>query len=155
MLVANMSSSTVQAPRNLSQALVRRLDEIAIGPGGQVLIHSRLFAQWMHQAFPRECPYPHLVGTTTSLGPQAWAKQNGQKYSIGRKHTLKIHIQTLELAEEHTDDDSSGADADLMWTSEEEHFIEPTRSFSATFWASFGTLAPGFMLLVLFAGLAF
>ena len=61
--MANLSSSTVQAPRNLSQTLLRRLDEIALGHDGTVVLHSRLFAQWMHQAFPRECPYPHVTGT--------------------------------------------------------------------------------------------
>jgi len=160
MLVASSSSSTVQGPRNLSQALLRRLDEIAIGPGGKVLLHSRLFAQWMHQAFPRECPYPHLVGTTTSLGPQAWAKQNGQRYSIGKKSTLKSHVETLELteqadAEQPADKELTDDGADLMWTSEEEHFVEPVRPLSARLWSSLGMLGRGAVALLLGASLVF
>jgi hypothetical protein len=158
MLVANMSSSTVQAPRNLSQALLRRLDEIAIAPGGKVLLHSRLFAQWMHQAFPRECPYPHLVGTTTSLGPRAWAQQNGQNYSVGKKHALKSHVESLELAEQSlelveqlTDTELKDDDADLMWTSDEEHFVEPAIPLSARIWTSMGTMGTGGVMAVLCA----
>jgi hypothetical protein len=61
-LVANLPSSTVQTPRSLSQVLLSRLEEIAKGHGGTVPLHGRLFAQWMHHAFPRECPYPHVSG---------------------------------------------------------------------------------------------
>ena len=39
-----------------------RLDEIASLHAGPVPLHSRLFRQWMHHAYPRECPYPHEAG---------------------------------------------------------------------------------------------
>merc|ERR550537_644654 len=29
-------------------------------------LHGRLFAQWLHYAFPHECPYPHMSGTVTN-----------------------------------------------------------------------------------------
>jgi len=156
-LVSTLSSSTVQAPRNLSEMLLRRLDEIAIGPGGNVMLHSRLFAQWMHQAFPRECPYPHLLGTTTSLNPGDWAKQNGKKFSIGAKNVQGV-ISSLEVAEEQADvvpSDTSNDDADLMWTSDEEHFVEPVPSLSARLWASVGSLGRGAVLLALCASAIF
>merc|ERR1719350_580945 len=63
-LVANLHSDTVDAPRNLSSALRGRLDDIAKHHGGHVPLHGRLFAQWMHHAYPRECPFPHAAGTT-------------------------------------------------------------------------------------------
>merc|ERR550537_1532339 len=28
-------------------------------------LHGRLLAQWLHYAFPRECPYPHMPGTVS------------------------------------------------------------------------------------------
>jgi len=132
MLVANMSSSTVQAPRNLSQTLLRRLDEIAIGSNGKVWLHSRLFAQWMHQAFPRECPYPHLTGTTTSLNPREWAKQNGKNFTV--KGNLTNHIDLLELAQVSGDAELVDDDTDLMWTSDEEYFVEPARPLLVCAW---------------------
>merc|ERR1719401_708419 len=61
-----MPSSTVPADRELHPILVARLEEIAKHHGGRVPLHGRLFAQWMHHAYPRECPYPHLSGTVRS-----------------------------------------------------------------------------------------
>lgn len=130
-LVARLSSSTVQAPRNLSQtALLPRLDEIATQHGGKVLLHSRLFSQWMHQAFPRECPYPHLAGTTTSLGPIEWEGQSGQSYKVSPKD--------LEDSKDAKGPDVSMENdvTDLMWTSEDEHLVEPRRSMAAGIWAA-------------------
>jgi hypothetical protein len=63
-VITTLASSSVAAPRTLSQTLMKRLEEIAIGHGGAVQLHGRLFAQWMHHAYPRECPYPHVSGTT-------------------------------------------------------------------------------------------
>jgi hypothetical protein len=63
-VVAGMSSDTVDAPRNLSSSLLDRLDSIAQRHGGQVPLHGRLFAQWMHHAYPNECPYPQIMSST-------------------------------------------------------------------------------------------
>lgn len=71
-LVSQLPFATVEAPRNLSDALLRRLEDIAAGHNGAVLLHGRLFAQWMHNAFPRECPFPHLSETTVSLALVEW-----------------------------------------------------------------------------------
>ena len=62
--VSALSSSTVVAGRQLPEVLVRRLEEIASRHDRQVPKHGRLFAQRMHHAYPRECPYPHISGTT-------------------------------------------------------------------------------------------
>jgi hypothetical protein len=135
-LTAKLPSSTVQAPRNLSQSLLRRLDEIGEASNGDIPLHNRLFAQWMHQAFPRECPYPHLVGTTTSLGPKAWSEHSGLDFRIdtqGASTRMTVLNSTIEQLER---DFSAGQsfgetrpeDEDLMWSTEEETFIVPSRS---------------------------
>merc|ERR1719220_2130891 len=54
-VVSRIQSDTVDAPRNLSSALLSRLNEIADKHGGRVPLHGRLFAQWLHHAYPREC----------------------------------------------------------------------------------------------------
>lgn len=59
-LVGNLSSSSVDAPRKLPDQLVAKLDAIAKHHDGMVPLHSRLFAQWLHFAFPNECPYPQM-----------------------------------------------------------------------------------------------
>jgi len=76
-LVADLHSDTVSAPRNLSSSLVARLGEIAEHHRGVVPLHGRLFAQWMHHAYPLECPYPHATGTTTPLTPDEWMDAYG------------------------------------------------------------------------------
>eukprot|EP00421_Protoceratium_reticulatum_P010516 CAMPEP_0168399354 /NCGR_PEP_ID=MMETSP0228-20121227/22044_1 /TAXON_ID=133427 /ORGANISM="Protoceratium reticulatum, Strain CCCM 535 (=CCMP 1889)" /LENGTH=435 /DNA_ID=CAMNT_0008412871 /DNA_START=61 /DNA_END=1365 /DNA_ORIENTATION=- len=58
-LVEQLMSETARAPGNLSAQLLERLDQVAAANGGRVPLHGRLFAQWMHHAFPRDCPYPH------------------------------------------------------------------------------------------------
>merc|ERR1719251_292595 len=76
-LGGKLSSDTIDAPRNLSMSLLSRLGEIADHHDGQVPLHGRLFAQWMHHAFPLECPYPHVVGTTSSLTPDEFMEASG------------------------------------------------------------------------------
>jgi len=73
-LVSQLSSATVQAPWNISGTLFRRLHDVGASNGGQVPLHGRLFAQWMHHAFPRECPYPH-ESTINPQTPDEWTKQ--------------------------------------------------------------------------------
>jgi diadenosine tetraphosphatase ApaH/serine/threonine PP2A family protein phosphatase len=76
-LVSALPSDTVEAPRNLSRDLRIRLSEIANHHGGMVPLHGRLFAQWMHHAYPRECPFPHAAGTTNPMTPDEWMAQTG------------------------------------------------------------------------------
>jgi len=71
-IVSSLPSDTVEAPRNLSSVQLNRLDEIARHHNGQVPLHGRLFAQWMHHAYPRECPLPHASGTTSPHTPDDW-----------------------------------------------------------------------------------
>jgi len=160
-LVMAMSSSTVQAPRNLSQSLLRRLDEIAVNNNGNVLLHSRLFAQWMHQAFPRECPYPHLAGTTTSLSPMAWSEHHGKSYRIDNEADSRMHVLNASIEELDRDFslkqaesevvDNDANDAELMWTTDDEVFVVPQQSFSRRVAATLATLfRPGVLVLLAF-----
>jgi len=60
-LVGNLSSSSVEAPRRLPTDLIRRLRAIGARSGGQVPLYGRLFAEWLHVAFPHDCPFPHAA----------------------------------------------------------------------------------------------
>jgi len=77
-LVSHLSSDTVDAPRNLSSALLDRLNDIASEHSGMVPLHGRLFTQWMHHAYPRECPFPHVAGTTSPVSPDEWMQETGE-----------------------------------------------------------------------------
>merc|ERR1719336_3489714 len=59
-VVSGLHSETVHAPRNLSAVLLSRLEQISDLHRGAVPLHGRLFAQWMHHAYPRECAFPHV-----------------------------------------------------------------------------------------------
>merc|ERR550525_922627 len=71
-IVSSTPSDTQEAPRNLSATLVARLDEIADRHQGRVPLHGRLFKQWLHHAYPRECPYPHVSGTVKAVTQDEW-----------------------------------------------------------------------------------
>jgi len=92
-LITSMSSDTVSAPRTLSETLKKRLYKIADGNKGSVPLHGRLFAQWMHHAYPRECPYPHAAGTTNPQTPDEWMQATGQQDSKASKEELMAHVQ--------------------------------------------------------------
>merc|ERR1719230_1137331 len=74
-LVSKLPSDTVMAPRSLPDLLNSRLQEIATYHGGRVPLHGRLFAQWMHHAYPRECPYPHISGTIKPVTAAEWVNR--------------------------------------------------------------------------------
>jgi len=70
-LVGNMTTSSLEdeVPVQLSGALVSQLETIAAANGGKVPIYGRLFSQWLHYVFPRECPFPHKTGTAAAVTP--------------------------------------------------------------------------------------
>merc|ERR1719487_1113938 len=71
-LVGNLSSSTVDAPRTFPSAMKEKLHAIADHHEGEVPIHGRFFAQWLHFAFPNECPYPQVAESAAVLTPSQW-----------------------------------------------------------------------------------
>jgi hypothetical protein len=65
-LVTNMTD------RGLPQGLSEKLVAIANRHNGQIPLHGRLFAQWLHFAFPRDCPFPYVVESSHVLTASAW-----------------------------------------------------------------------------------
>merc|ERR1740121_1076219 len=90
-IIAGLPSDTVDAPRNLSTALSTRLQEIADHHGGVVPLHGRLFAQWLHHAYPLECPYPHAAGTTKPVTPDEWLDETDTD-EIGAPEDERLRI---------------------------------------------------------------
>jgi len=62
-IVASLLSSSQTAERKLSPWLLQQLDDVAAHHAGKVPLHGRLFTQWMHFAYPRECAFPHVAGS--------------------------------------------------------------------------------------------
>merc|ERR1719199_2227571 len=116
--IVSLSSSSGTAPRKLSTALLDRLGEIAAEHGGSVPLHGRLFAQWMHHAFPRECPYPHLSGTTNPLTPDEWLETTGGE-TTATEEEMQSHVEKAVASS--LADGSIGAP--LPWSPEEELLV--------------------------------
>merc|ERR1719277_492235 len=104
-LVSSLPSDTMATPRNLSAALLRRLNEVAAHHSGRVPLHGRLFAQWMHHAYPRECPFPHEAGTTNPQTPDEWMRETGHQDSHASQAERE---ETCSDMEAHEDVQSAG-----------------------------------------------
>jgi len=112
-IVADTPSDTQEAPRNLTATLVTRLGDIAGRHGGRVPLHGRLFMQWLHHAYPRECPYPHVSGTTNPVTQDEWLNMHPDIEDVQASESEKeVHMAS------HVDD--LGSLEPLPWTDVEE-----------------------------------
>jgi len=91
--IEDIPSSTVPRGRRVDTLLRHRLQAIAAGHAGQVPVSGRLFAQWMHFAYPRECPYPHIAGETKQVNLFDWGRSQGG-FTATRDEMLHIASQT-------------------------------------------------------------
>jgi len=111
-IVGNMTSQTTlddDAPPHLAGSLTAQLKQVADSNGGRVPLHGRLFAQWLHYVFPRECPFPHKIGASASVTPVEF----GDGYLVN-KEDMQKHAANASAA-------SLAADVkkeDLQWMSQ-------------------------------------
>merc|ERR1740121_1413287 len=122
-----MPSETVSAPRNLSESLLVRLDDIAERHGGDVPIHGRLFAQWMHHAYPNECAYPHASGSLDApLTPHEWANKgsDGKRRLKATAEEMQVFVEAAAAATNASEPgDQDLRPAPLPWSDEEELLV--------------------------------
>lgn len=127
-LVAATPSATVKAPRGLSLNLVNHLTEIAEHHGGRVPLHGRLFAQWLHHAYPRECVYPQVSGTMQPLSAEDWMQSNNSTSASISAEELKELLKEDEVV--HVKDLADGdMEETLPWDEREElvfHHAKPS-----------------------------
>lgn len=112
-IVGNLSSSYVDAPRVLPEGLQQRLTAVAERHGGEVPLHGRLFAQWLHHAFPQECPYPHVHETAAVLKPNHWTEGNRSATAAKEERQRKIG-EAAAVSEA-----ASAKPTELVWSDEE------------------------------------
>jgi len=145
-IVSQISSDTVDAPRNLTFELMSKLDSVASRHGGRVPLHGRLFAQWMHHAFPNECPHPHVSGTTAPKTTGAF-KKSGGKVKVTAEERAQYIAEHTSLPKLNSDEVGS-----LLWTEEEEllSYDDFNSESSWEFW-SLGFFAMPMSLLLLAA----
>merc|ERR1719453_81510 len=117
-VLANHSSPLDDNIVKLSPGMKDQLHDIAqASPGGRVPLHGRLFAQWLHYAFPRECPFPHKTGETVALSPLEF----GDMYAASEE-------EMVAAATPNSDEPKVEPEADWMsqWSHEEELLSETT-----------------------------
>jgi|EP00927_Polykrikos_kofoidii_P059470 hypothetical protein len=114
-----------------SSVLWRRLVEVSVAHGGVVFIHGRLFAQWMHLAFPRECAFPHRSGTVYTKSVEQWERDTKKRSGASTEdlqNWVKVARDVIRSAGD-TGDEASGPSSVLrksedpllgIWNMEEE-----------------------------------
>jgi len=148
-LVAGLKSTTVSAPRQLDAALLQRLEEIATHHAGTVPLHGRLFAQWMHHAYPRECPYPHVAGTTNPLGAEEFYASTGHEVEATHEEIRELMHKTSRLNAEAPATEQQA----LPWSAEEELFVHRPKQSPSAFSMLSGFIAKGGLLVAALASI--
>eukprot|EP00928_Gymnodinium_smaydae_P071125 TRINITY_DN5479_c0_g1_i1.p1 TRINITY_DN5479_c0_g1~~TRINITY_DN5479_c0_g1_i1.p1 ORF type:complete len:545 (+),score=66.98 TRINITY_DN5479_c0_g1_i1:159-1793(+) len=118
-VLAALPSSTVDAPRVLPATLLQRLEGVAAQNQGAVMLHGRLFAQVLHHAYPRECPYPHLSANKTEETERRKMRiDSAARVTIESvtEYAEEVARNSEKVNMEHTDD--------LPWNDEEELFVQ-------------------------------
>jgi hypothetical protein len=150
-LVSGLQSSTVSAPRQLSAKLLSRLDGIAEHHGGAVPLHGRLFAQWMHHAFPQECPFPHLSGITSQQTSDEWGSESGMDATA----TEEEMSQFVNSTERSPSEELGLEDEITEWSHEEELLVVRPSTVLRFDLASLPPVVRSVMLMVAASTLAF
>jgi hypothetical protein len=138
-------SSPTDEPPKLKGALEQQLHKIAEVHGGEVPLHGRLFAQWLHYVFPRECPFPHKAGSFKqhTLTPHSY----GDNY-IASKEVMQAHAETEEVEPEEQDGEDLSHIWLAQWSEEEELFADYTDQLRAPWARPSLSIAFGAFILV-------
>lgn len=150
-VVANMSEQTTVDHDWLADtrgALASQLEQIAEAHGGQVPLHGRLFAQWLHYVFPRECPFPHKAGTTVKANPVDY----GEGYLASGSERI-ANIAAAEAALGSAADAAEYGGAWMsQWDAEEELVTDYGAPASGPWGRPLAVLGAGLLGLVALAG---
>lgn len=117
-IIANLPSASVAAGRKLSASLMQRLTEIGDHHGNRIPIHGRLFAQWMHLAYPRECPFPHVSGT---IQPKTAKEMRAAGQATkAQKEEMQQYVKAARQSQSNQAEKCNNEICSAMWSTEEE-----------------------------------
>jgi hypothetical protein len=114
-VIGNMtdSSSFDDERTHVDESLSLRLSEVASVHGGKVRLHGRLFAQWMHYVFPRDCPFPHKSGSVST----ASAMEHSGSIEIEETERAVFNDETFPVS---NDISKNNTDWMSQWDEDEE-----------------------------------
>jgi hypothetical protein len=153
-IVSNMASSSVPAPRVLSATLQMRIEEMASLYDGRVQLHGRLFSQWLHHAYPRECPFPHISGTTSQQSAEQYSGKNDGDSVASQEELIQFTSASNSTEPKELRPDEDVHDL-MMWSLEEELLVvhSPQVAFGQSGLAPFAKGAGNFVLVGIAASL--
>jgi len=137
-IVKGMSSAPIEG------SLSEQLEKIATTHNGLVPLHGRLFAQWLHYVFPRECPFPHKAGTAAKLTPLEFGYDYLAQGSDMRRHAEEANVSDIPI-------DVGRDELQWMsqWSAEEELVSDQVMHGFRAPWEGRGYAASGAMLLLI------
>jgi len=154
-IVGNMSSHTDLDSEEVmvrlgsgSGSLTAQLEQIAATHGGQVPLHGRLFAQWLHYAFPRECPFPHKAGDASALTPAEFGRG-----FVASESEMKMHTSANASSPMNVTMGREELQWMSQWSEEEELIADYRASGLSARWGSVGSLAWRLGALLVVGGL--
>jgi len=115
-IVKNMTAMEVDRP-GLHTSLSQQISRIAETHDGKVPLHGRLFAQWMHYAFPQECPFPYRgakARTPAEFGDDHIASEEEMRRHVKEGKRSESQRQSNGIVEEDEEERWS------QWVHEEE-----------------------------------
>lgn len=149
-IVSMIPSATMPSNRSLSPWLQQRLEEVAKHHGGLVPMHGRLFAQWLHYAYPRECQFPHVSGTINPQRPEdilATTNSTEDQISASEEEMKRLVAQAPPKKHRVPGSEVDATEESAMWSMDEELVVwRPIEGRSM-----FGSLL-GFTRHIAFAG---
>lgn len=150
-IVGNMTSQTTmdddESPRLAPDgALATQLQQVANINSGSIPLHGRLFAQWLHFAFPRECPFPHKMGQVSAVTPTQYGDDHLATEDDMRKHASNNTAAALHLAVDKKDLQWMS-----QWSPEEEFMVDYSNELRMS-WQTRLLIAFGGLLLISLGG---
>lgn len=122
--MAAQSTLDDDQPPRLAVTLLEMLERIAEAHGGEVPLYGRLFAQWLHYVFPRECAFPHQAGSVAAIPPSEY----GEEFYASPEE-MQRHANSSSLAFDYISKD--GVQWMSQWIPEEELMAEHAADIQA------------------------
>lgn len=119
-IVENMTSVMSiddEVPIKIDSMLKAQLESIASTHGGKVPLHGRLFLQWLHYVFPRECPFPHKSGTVAAVAPLEYSGNY-----VATEEEMRAHASVASFPDPNASFEEDKEELQWMsqWSEEEE-----------------------------------
>jgi hypothetical protein len=120
--VSSRSNKDQDEPPIFTTSLKSQLAKIAEVHNGKVPLHGRLLAQWLHNLYPLECPYPHKAGSYEAKHPHDY---DGEY--LASRQDMKRHITIARIEKDPSEDVVRNEEQWLM-----EQFVEDEEELIST-----------------------